>query len=546
MLATLKENRRKYLVENEPAQELRRLEREAVRTGDFSKYASFLTDVTARENDLSQKASQEFSDYQDELVARDENGNFVKGIDFYRKLCHAVNEIDFEACVSHSMKSEQLATRIRNGEVMVDPAFDEVKKDYHASRILANQILAGGEDDVRVQATTALCTFLSDYSPRYETGEFVFTKDKEDQQVEFYDKGKIAGSAAERRRYLDDAQLGYTVKLGDENKDGSIKPLEQDDVTERLQKGSDKTLAYYQNLNLIKEQAREKLDAMKEARLGGRSGSDQYKAMYDSLEALTKLNANNTPGEIGQALENVRLSTQKYIDKIDDQIFANIREKGKNRYSFANELHDFASEQILNMSQKVNGRLAEDEKLIDQINRAVVNLEEYQARQARPEGPAVDEQLLNHVGNAVENPKKLNAQKEADFLQKAKESEKVLNKMGPGLYKPEGRLWEEKMQAFVNVATAKEIERRGGLAAGETHHSVMKELFGKQEQREVVFDLLKKCDGPALMKVAESPKLKQKLEQRMGVKKNPKQDAPQPEEKVEEIKRRNTISFGPK
>ena len=125
----LDENRRQYLIENEPVQELRRLEAQAVKTGDFSEYAAFMVDVAARENDIRPEVYEQYSAYQDEILAKDETGNFVKGMDFYRNLCHAVNEIDIESSVSHSMKSEELAAKIRSGEIPVDPAFENVKSD---------------------------------------------------------------------------------------------------------------------------------------------------------------------------------------------------------------------------------------------------------------------------------------------------------------------------------------------------------------------------------------------------------------------------------
>ena len=607
----LDENRRQYLIENEPVQELRRLEAQAIKTGDFSKYADFMVDVAARENDLKPEVYDQYSHYMDEITAKDAKKNFVKGNDFYLKLSHAVNEIDFEVNVTHSMKSEELAEKIRNGEVPVDPAYNDVKKDYHSSRILANQILQGGEVDMRARGTKTLCFALNEASPRTKTLSTIFEENKAKQQSEFYENGKIAGSAGDRRRYLHDAQINASINLGEEREDGSIEPPKQEEISERLQKSSEKAQAYREKLEQIKEEAQANLDAMNEDRLGGRSGSDQYKAMYDSLEAVTKLNTNNTPGEIGQALDSMRISAKKYMDKIDGQLLANIRPKGKNRYNFANDLESFARDAALDMCDRSAGNLALNEKLNDQINHAAENLENYQMKLARPEGLFVDEKvldsvdkaaenlkkaqnakvlndienavenlknpqaqnekLMNDIDHAVENLKDLQAQnknlindvdkavenlenqrekKEAAFMKKAKDAEKALNAMGPGLYKEDGALWEEKMDAFVKVATAKEIERRGGLAAGETHHTVTKERFGTQAQRSAVFDMLKKNDGATLNQMAASPDLKQKLEQQIDVPKSKKFDTfkaeAKKEEKKDEIKRSNSIDLGAK
>ena len=545
----LEENRRNYLIQNDPVGELRKLEAEAVRTGDFSKYASFMVDVETQLNDLRPEVFEAYNQYQNEILAV-ENREFVKGNDFYRKLCHAVNQIDIENETKLSMKSEELAAKIRNGEIPVDPAFDDMKKDYNTSRILANQKLLDTEEEKLRMGTSSLCRTLGIASPRYENGASVFDYDKAQQQKEFYREGKIAENAAQRRAYLNEMQRGYSVKIGDVNPDGSFAPPHPYDITTRLEKSVAKVEEYQSSLEQLKQQAQEKLDAMDEAKLGGRSGSDEYKAMYDSLKKVTQLNGNNTPTEVEQAIANIQYTAEDYKDKIESQgIFARFRQKGKDRYEFATGLENFGKEKFSEFSEISLGNLAKNEKIDDQLMRASDNQLKYAAKLAKEElekQAAQEKKVENAPKQAAQEKKAENApakeqqvaqDKVAEYLKSAKEAEKALSGMGKGIQKPEGQLWEEKMEAFVKVATAKEIERRGGLKEGETIQTVQKQLFGEKEARDTMTQMLQDYTGEQLLTLAGKQELgktfKAYQEKKAANKEQPEKKGPEGEKKNE-------------
>ena len=492
----LQENRKNYLIHDQPVEELRRLEKEARSSGDFSKYAAFMVDVESHLEELQPEVTEAYSNYQDEILAVNGKGKFVKGEEFYQKLCHAMNEIEMEAGTKFAMESEELAAKIRNGEATVDVAFEDMKKDYHSSKLLANQMLVGSEANQAFRGATRLGVLLEEKSPVLENGERMYFKNREQQELEFYRDGKVAGSAAERRHYLQDVQNSFGTGLESIDTYGSTTAPESDKIDELLKKNADKARNYCSDLEDLKYEAQTKLNAMNEAKLGGREGSDQYVAIYDALEAVTRLNASNTPAEVEQAIENVRSTAGDYQKKIEEQgIFARFQQKGKDRYDFAAEVEQFGNDKILEFSEKSQGKLAMNERLEDQINRALDNQLAFALKQAKE---VVQEKEAQQVEKASEA-----AQKEAEeYLKSAKDAEKALSGMEKGIEKPAGHLWEEKMDAFVKVATAKEIERRGGLKEGETIQTVQKELFGEKEARDAMTQMMKEYDGKHLITLA--------------------------------------------
>ena len=415
----------------------------------------------------------------------------------------------------------------------MDPAFDDVRKDYHSSRTLANQMLEGSYEDRRVVGANGLGYLLNDKSPKYENGEPVYLKDKAQQQMEFYRDGKLAGNAAQRRRYLNDVQNGYTKKLGYENADGSMAPPHAYDIEQCLQKSIERAEKYCSDLEKLKLAAQEMLNAMNEARLGGREGSDQYKAMYDALEKVTRLSSDNTPSEVEQALDDVRSTAGDYKQKIDDLgIFAKFRQKGKDRYGFATGLEEFGRDKLIAFSGTSHLRLDLNEKVKDQLNRAKMNQLAYDAKQLKQ---VVQEKQPQEAA--------LRQQAEREYLETVKAAEESLSGMGKGIKKPEGGLWEEKLDAFVKVATAKEIERRGGLKEGETILTVQKQLFGEKETRDAMTQMVKDYGGKKLIELAGKKEFGNLLKTYQEKRKTVNKEAPEKKanqlEKVEEPRKRS-------
>jgi hypothetical protein len=143
----------------------------------------------------------------------------------------------------------------------------------------------------------------------------------------------------------------------------------------------------------------------------------------------------------------------------------------------------------------------------------------------------------NEIKYSIKLAKQELQKKNAEYLKDAKKAEQTLSGMGMGIKNPEGKLWEEKMDAFVKVVTAKEIERRGGLKEGETIKTVQKQLFGEKEARDALTQMAKEHTGGELIALAGKQEfgktLKAYQEKMAANKEQPDKKAPEGEKKKE-------------
>ena len=393
----LAENALNYRIVSEPAAYLEGLETEALRTGDYKKYAEGLIRVQMHEQmladekqkrpltDAERQFSEQLENYLDRTFKKGPDGIPAKGAEFFQNAAKAVNAIYLEDSFRFAEEAEELAGRIRNGEASVDAVYTDIKKDYHGSRILANRILAGEERDLRLQAGQALKANFEWNSPKYENGAEMYSEDEKEQTAEFIKNGKLGKNAAQRERYLGEVQSGFTVSLNDYGSNGhkgnEDSPLDPAAVGKMLQKSLDNTENYYASMLKISFEASERLKEMDGAGIGGRNGSDEFKAMYDALQKVSGLSIENTPLEVEQSLKDLKDSAEKYKEKIDDQTFANFRTKGKNRYEMAEKLINIMGHEYNVMHVQSHGEIDPDVKLGTQINHAAANLDEYKQKQ---------------------------------------------------------------------------------------------------------------------------------------------------------------------
>ena len=162
-----------------------------------------------------------------------------------------------------------------------------------------------------------------------------------------------------------------------------------------LQKSLDNTENYYATMLKISFEASERLKEMDGAGIGGRNGSDEFKAMYDALQKVSGLSIENTPLEVEQSLKDLKDSAEKYKEKIDDQTFANFRTKGKNRYEMAEKLINIMGHEYNVMHVQSHGDLDPDVKLGTQINHAAENLDEYKRKQVLRQAQNVNAPIQN-------------------------------------------------------------------------------------------------------------------------------------------------------
>ncbi len=396
----LAENNLNYSIRHDPAAYLGKLEAEARRTGDYSKYAQGLVTVQMMDQDITDDVetnkrprtqeelqfSQAYSNYNDQAFNITDPEDKDK-IDFFRKTAEAVNALNFKECINYAQEAENMAKRIRNGEATVDPEYADIKTDHRASKNIATQILTGSEADRRSQATLTLKNILNGKSPEHESGMTLFNFDLIKQTQDFIKNGKIGKNAAEREHLLSVGQNGLTPNMSEFGM--KWKYLQIPETTDpaaagkRIQKSLDHTWEYYNSMQDMRVAAAQKLEQMKGKDYGGRSGSDEYKAMFDALEKVTQLSSENTPNQIEQAMIELKDAANAYKDKINGQLLANIRSKGKARYQMANDLIEMAQDASDNLGGISTTDLTQHEKISVQMTRAENNLELYKQKQAQ-------------------------------------------------------------------------------------------------------------------------------------------------------------------
>lgn len=397
------ENNLTHRILKDPAAYLTELEQEAVRTGDYNKYAEGLIrvhmiDIEMQENIQGRHRNAEedrfkttFENYLDETFKLGEDRFPIKGIELYQKTVKEINDISMKDSYKIARESEELARRIRSGEVSIDPVYQDVRKDYHCSKIIANQILDGTELDRRIKgALTMKNVFLLD-SPKYDTGEEVYQADVTRYTNEFIKEGKIGKNAAERERMLGEVQDGFSKSMhecGVCSGGGMLITPSTYDMAKRLQASVDSAIGYCEIVETLRFNATAKLKEMNDKGIGGRDGSDEFKAMYDALEKVTKLSIDSTPNQVEQVMKDLRERSEDYKDKIDDQRigvikFANVRQKGQNRYNMAVGLIDMAKKEYNRLHVMSHEELDPDENIGKQIQRAIENREAYKDKLAQ-------------------------------------------------------------------------------------------------------------------------------------------------------------------
>ena len=410
----LAENRENYRIQNEPAAYLEELRAEAEKTGDYKKFVEVfikanMYDLKVQEaHDKRQplpggiKFHKELDKYWDDHLCLNKEGYQPHGLDFYRGVTEAFNNLYNEDCMKYAQETETLARRIRKGDVSVDPAYADIKKDYNASMTIANQILSGGERDLRIQAETVFKSRFAMNSPRKTQSLEWWFADIIEQTEDIKKTGKIGKSKkdsikigetySEREHLLMVTQKGSSLKVDDYGMkwefDKPVVVSEPGKVQKGLQKSLDITMEYYGNMEMIRFNASQKLDEMKGAGIGGRSGSDEFKAMYDALENVTKLSIESTPAQVEHALKELKDKSEDYKKKIDGQALANIRQKGKNRYNMSNDLIQFAGQAWDDMQNASLTYLDPNEKIGKQMDHAMEVLDEYKAKQAQRQAQA--------------------------------------------------------------------------------------------------------------------------------------------------------------
>ncbi|MBP3295781.1 MAG: hypothetical protein J6M27_04300 [Lachnospiraceae bacterium] len=394
----IRQSQRDYRIRYDVTACLSEMLEEAKRTNNYREFTDALLEAGKADYMLQNKAMEEglteeeeafkeaYDQFTTDLFARQDNGVYIHGQETYDAVARELNRRNVEDNIHFSQQSEELAARIRKGEVQVEPVYQDMAKDYHASRILANRMLKGSAVEDQLSAERMLLTGIGNSSIKYTNGEEVFAHDTRVFHEEYIRKGGFGNTPAERRRYLMDGISGFTNTLAIEFGNGKSESdpgydIRPSAVAKNLQESVDSTENYIQSLQEIKSAAAKKLKEMDaDKKLGGRSGSDEYRAIYTALESIATLGNKNTPFEVENAIANVRYAAQNYQEKIDRQRFAGILSKGVSRYNTALDLAEMAGEWNNTMQAISHGRLDGNENLDDQMFRTIQIRDEYRKK----------------------------------------------------------------------------------------------------------------------------------------------------------------------
>ena len=376
----LEENRLNYRKTHEPVEYLRELETEAVQTGNFRKFALALSETELAIPSMTREAKLAYGEYQWTLVTAE------KGADFYNNLFYEVSLLNMEESARFSHDAEELARSIRQGKTVVDPAYADIKTDYLASTIIANDMIKDNESSKIISGSQNIKMFLMQNSLRYEDGTELFIDQLNKANKDFLKDGKILPNLAQRERFLKDSNDGVKTSLYSDYGsvvDGNGVPTPPDPamVMSRLEKSAQRTMTYYATFEEYRFRAWENLRKM-DREMGGAKGSDEYKAMYQALKDVSEMGYEDSPSSVQRKLATLRDAAHDYKDKKDHQTFANILGQGKARYDLAGELETLADANyntLLNMSQ---GELSMTERIRVQVDRANENYANYQLKQA--------------------------------------------------------------------------------------------------------------------------------------------------------------------
>lgn len=426
----LAENRFNYLIMNKPTEYLNGLRDEAMRTEDPKDYRKFVEaflTCASKQLDLQKihsehrrqltpeemKFYREFDKYWDDNLELNKKGYQPHGLEFFRGVTEALTSISNEDHVKYANDVENLARRIRNNEATVDTAYEDIKKDYKASVIIARQILDQEETDRRIQAQVVMKNRIAMNSPLKMEGLEWYFADVKEQTDEFIKNGKTGKNPSERDHLLQVAQKNTNISVADYGMKWELgKPVVvtmPGKVQDELRKSLDKSMEYYEGLERFRFEASKKLKEMDGKDIGGRDGSDEFKAMYDALKNATKLSADSTPAQVENAMKELHDKAEDYKKKIDGQTLANIRQKGKNRYNMANDLIQTAGAVYNEMQDLSLFRLDPNEKIGIQMDRAMTILDEYREKQAQKQAQVQQNAPVNQQNAPVNQQQNVNA-----------------------------------------------------------------------------------------------------------------------------------------
>lgn len=393
-----------YVREKNPTAFLKALEKNAVENGDYKMFAEELVKLAAKEEQLTAGAAKKFNDYLDELMAVDSNGNFKKGAEFYEKLCDEINRQHYNNTIEFAKESEKRAKAIRNGMALTDEAYEGIKTDYETSRYIADSQLENSFLKKKQDGSGMLRERMRMASPLNSEDRLVFSVREEKIKNECIKAGRYDDNAADRSRLLEEGLARYEY-----GKEKGADPAQMDDAQRRayFDQAYDKAASFYNNMEMIKGSAAEKLDALTTLKDGRTGNSKEFMAMYEALEKVCGLGMDATPSAIINAYGELGKAAEQYKQKIDGQTFANKKPNGQQRYAMAGELISMCAENTKKLTELSKKAVSPYEALCDQIMKAQKNAGMADSEQEKKEEKKERRKLdKKEVKNMIEGDKK--------------------------------------------------------------------------------------------------------------------------------------------
>ena len=319
----------------DPLTYVRELEAQATASGDYRDYVREFTALVARvnKNDLTQEQIDEVDAYKTGILQKEPQ--FLRG--FGTELARYY----LETQIAQAHASELLAEDIRAGKFPVDEAYEPIRKDYKASRQMANGMVDTGYGVAQLSGADELKYMLNDQVNGF--GELAHQADQD-----YMANARDGMSKSRRARYLKEATDGYTRYPGNYGMDVGLEgeilhPTKDLDVYKEFMKNLDSLQNFGTELSKITKDAQEKLDRLNELKAYKSDNSPQFLRMCTALEEVSALTFNDSSGKIERKLELLGDASKAYAAKIRGTTFAGIRRNGRLRLEMADELSEFAA-----------------------------------------------------------------------------------------------------------------------------------------------------------------------------------------------------------
>ena len=163
------------IINRDPVEYLKRLEAEAKKTGDYSRFVEMLSEFK-RDDLLNGDKEEKYDEYLNSLV---------QDYDTYEKISQVLESKHYDCISDCDKQAERIAKGIRNGAVDVDPKLEDIKTDYTISKRIANGMLINEDVQNKIIGYYNLKTALSlksidTYKEIAKKNEKIFLKENAD------------------------------------------------------------------------------------------------------------------------------------------------------------------------------------------------------------------------------------------------------------------------------------------------------------------------------------------------------------------------------